>query len=70
MHTPVVLQMPSLGQSASVEHWKAVCLFSVSMDVMKDIMLVPPHRVAPPKLPVLLLKTAGVAVLAARFQSQ
>lgn len=69
MHTPVVPQMPPLGQSASVEHWKAVCLFSVSMDVMKDITLVPPHRVATPKLPV-LLKTAAVAVLAARFQSQ
>jgi len=36
---------------------------------MKDIMLVPPLSVALPKLPVLLLKTAGVAVHAAKVPS-
>ena len=39
------------------------------MDDMKDIMLVPQLSVALPKLPVLLLKTAGVAVHAAKVPS-
>ncbi len=41
------------------------CPFGVWIDVEKDVRLVPPLRVAPPKLPVLVLKTAGVAVHAA-----
>ena len=41
------------------------CPLGVWIDVVKDVRLVPPLRVAPPKLPVALLKTAGVAVHAA-----
>jgi hypothetical protein len=52
MYTSVVLQMPPLGQSASVEYWREVpCPFIVPTDVVKNIILVSPLRVAPPKLP-------------------
>ena len=59
MHTLVVPQTSPLGQSAFVA---VPCPFGVWIDVVKDVRLVPPLRVAPPKLQVLLLKTAGVAV--------
>jgi hypothetical protein len=50
MHTPVVPQMPRWG-SRCPSNTGGRCPFSVSMDVVKDIMLVPPLRVASPKAP-------------------
>jgi hypothetical protein len=41
------------------------CPFGVWIDAVKEVRLVPPLNVAPPKLPVLALKTAGVALHAA-----
>ncbi len=57
MHAPVVPQTSPLGQPEFVA---VLCPFGVGIDVVKDVRLVPPLRMVPPKLPVLLLKMAAV----------
>ena len=62
MHTPVVPQKSPLGQPAFVA---VLCPCGVLIDVVKDVRLMPLLTVAPPKLPMLLLKMAIAEALVA-----